>query len=77
MASAGKCCQDALFTGLRRSEGVDLTAIGTRYGTDVWQTYGTPLAPYLEAGLVRRLADRLWLTRSGMLVANEVLSVFV
>ena len=39
--------------------------------------YGDALAPYVEAGAVVRNFERLALTRSGMLVANEVLSVFV
>jgi hypothetical protein len=51
--------------------------VGREFGTDVWAAYGGALAPYLEAGAVVRNFGRLALTRSGMLVANEVLSVFV
>jgi oxygen-independent coproporphyrinogen III oxidase len=68
---------DALFTGLRLTAGVDEGTIRARYGVDVWERYGTELAPSVDAGLLVREGDRLRLTRSGMLLANEVMSVFV
>ena len=68
---------DALFTGLRLSDGVDLDAIGQRYGVDVWARFGPDLAPFVEAGYLEHGARRLRLTRPGMLVANEVMAVFV
>ena len=68
---------DALFTGLRLTDGVDLDAIRNRYGVDVWQRYGADLATHVEAGLLRRDGARLHLTRQGMLLAHEVMTVFV
>jgi oxygen-independent coproporphyrinogen-3 oxidase len=68
---------DALFTGLRLAAGVDLDAVGRRYGVDVWQRHGADLEPFLEEGCLRRDGARLWLTRRGMLLANEVMAVFV
>jgi putative oxygen-independent coproporphyrinogen III oxidase len=68
---------DALFTGLRLSDGVDLETVGLRYGVDVWERFGGELERYLEAGCLCRDGNRLWLTRSGMLVAHEVMAVFV
>jgi oxygen-independent coproporphyrinogen-3 oxidase len=68
---------DALFTGLRLADGIDLTAIDTRYGVDVWSRFGPDLAPFIEQGCLRREGSRLWLTRDGMLVAHEVMAVFV
>ncbi len=69
--------EEALFTGLRLSEGIDLERVGSRYGKDVWATFGDALRPALEAGLAVREGARLRLTREGMLLANEILSVFV
>jgi oxygen-independent coproporphyrinogen III oxidase len=69
--------EEALFTGLRLVEGVDVEAVGRRYGVDVWERYGEPLRPFLEAGVLVREGPRLRLTRDGMLVANEVLAAFV
>jgi oxygen-independent coproporphyrinogen-3 oxidase len=68
---------DALFTGLRLAEGLNLEAIRERYGVDVWQRYGAELADHVDAGLVRREGNRLRLTRQGMLLAHEVMAVFV
>jgi oxygen-independent coproporphyrinogen III oxidase len=76
--TADERLQDALFTGLRLAEGVDMGEIGGRYGTDVWRRYGTELAPFLADGrLLERHGSRLRLTRRGMLLANEVMAVFV
>jgi len=69
--------EEALFMGLRLADGLDVAAVGRRHGADVWAQYGAALEPYLDQGLVVRAEDRLRLTRSGMLLANEVLSVFV
>ena len=68
---------DALFTGLRLNDGIDLKILSRRYGVDVWERFGERLMPYLDAGILLRQDNRLRLTRPGMLVANEVMSVFV
>jgi oxygen-independent coproporphyrinogen-3 oxidase len=68
---------DALFTGLRLSAGIDIEAVSKRYGVDVWRRFGARLTPYLDAGLLWRGDTRLRLTRRGMLLANDVMSVFV
>ena len=69
--------EEALFTGLRLVEGIDMDRVGSRYGTDVWGTFGSALQPSVDAGLAVREGSRLRLTREGMLLANEILSVFV
>jgi len=58
-------------------DGIDLAAMETRYGVDIWRRYGADLEPFLEQGGLRREGTRLWLTRPGMLLANEVMTVFV
>jgi len=58
-------------------EGLDEEAIARRYGVDVWQQYGRDLEPFLENGLLTRQDRRIRLTRRGMLLANEVMAVFV
>ena len=69
--------EDALFTGLRLAEGVDAAAAGRRYDIDVFARYGEALRPFIEAAWLVREADRIRLTRDGMLMANEVMAVFV
>ena len=68
---------DALFTGLRLNRGIDLDILSRRYAVDVWERFGARLAPFCQAGILLREGGRLRLTRPGMLVANEVMAVFV
>jgi oxygen-independent coproporphyrinogen-3 oxidase len=75
--SADERLGDALFTGLRLVDGIDTSTIQTRYGVDVWRRFGVDLEPFLEAGYLRHEGARLRLTRAGMLIANEVMTVFV
>ena len=51
--------------------------VGRRYGVDVWERYGADLEPFIQDGCLRQDGARLWLTRRGMLLANEVMAVFV
>ena len=69
--------EEALFMGLRLTDGVDLAAVDARYGVDAWERYGAALEPHMAAGLVRREGSRLQLTRHGMLLSHEVMAVFV
>ncbi|MGC4082961.1 MAG: hypothetical protein QM736_12840 [Vicinamibacterales bacterium] len=68
---------DALFTGLRLTRGVDVAAVNARYDTDVWSRFGIALTPFVEEGLLTYDGSTLRLTRQGMLLANEVMAVFV
>ena len=68
---------DALFTGLRLVEGIDLRAVCDRYGVDVWQRYGGDLQPFIDSGHLLFDGSRLRLTRRGLLLGHEVMSVFV
>lgn len=69
--------EDALFTGLRLADGMDIEEAGRRYGVDVWDRFGTDLAPFVAERLLVREGPRLRLTREGMLLANEIMAVFV
>ena len=70
--------EEALFMGLRLVEGLDLFTIRQRHNVDIWARYGQDLATFVQAGLLVHEPDRrLALTRTGMLLANEVMSVFI
>jgi len=75
--SASERLEDALFTGLRLVAGLDLEAIDRQYGTDVWKRFGPALAPFLTEKWLILEGSRLRLTRDGMLMANEIMAVFV
>ena len=69
--------EDALFTGLRLNRGIDVAAIRARYGVDVLQAFGSELQPFREAGLLIYDDGAFRLTRAGMLLAHEVMAVFI
>jgi putative oxygen-independent coproporphyrinogen III oxidase len=69
--------EDALFTGLRLTEGIDLDDVSGRYGVDAWGEYGDALRLHESAGRLKIEGHRVRLTRSGMLVANDVMTVFI
>jgi oxygen-independent coproporphyrinogen-3 oxidase len=69
--------EEALFTGLRLTEGLHLREIDAAFQIDVWDRYGRALQPFVTAGVLEHATDTLRLTREGMLLANEVCSVFV
>jgi oxygen-independent coproporphyrinogen-3 oxidase len=68
--------EDALFTGLRLSRGLDLALLKSRYCVDIWARYAKELQPFVDNRLL--IYDGgLRLTRAGMLLANEVMAVFI
>ena len=69
--------RERLFLGLRLVEGVAVAEVAEHYGVDVWGRWGDELALCVDAGLLHPDAERLRLTRDGMLLANEVMQVFV
>ena len=69
--------EEALFMGLRLTRGLDLASIESRYQTDVWRRYGNELQPFVDQGLLIYDGAHLRLTRAGMLLANEVMAVFI
>jgi oxygen-independent coproporphyrinogen-3 oxidase len=70
--------EEALFMGLRLVDGIDLSWMERRYGVDVWARYGAELERFETAGLlIHEPSRRVALTRAGMLLANEVMTVFI
>jgi oxygen-independent coproporphyrinogen-3 oxidase len=69
--------EEAVITGLRLTCGVDVHTLKTRYGADLWGIYGPELERFRDAGLLIYDGRLLRLSRAGMLLANEIMSVFV
>jgi oxygen-independent coproporphyrinogen-3 oxidase len=68
---------EALFTGLRRREGVALAPVHERYGVEPLVEWASGLAPAFSAGLVVAEHGRLRLSDRGFLLSNEVFRAFV
>jgi len=69
--------EEALFTGLRLTRGIDRRRFEAQYGIEPWSAYAAALAGPVEAGLMWVRPDAFGLTRPGMLLANEILTAFV
>ena len=75
--SADERLEEALFTGLRLTAGLDLQAVNTFYGVDVWRRYRSELQMFVDEGLLIYDGRSLRLTRAGMLLAHEIMAVFI
>jgi oxygen-independent coproporphyrinogen-3 oxidase len=75
--TARERAEEALFTGLRRREGIEVATFGRRYGLDPLGEWREGLDSAEVAGLVVAEAGRLRLTNRGMLLSNEVFRAFV
>ncbi len=69
--------EERLFMGLRLTGGVDLAAIQREFGIDVWARFGAELEPFRDERLLIYDPGLLRLTRAGMLLANEIMRVFI
>ena len=68
---------ESIFLGLRLMRGIDLKRHHLQFGADIRDSHGTELTRFHDAGLIVYDGDLLRLTRSGMLLSNEVFSAFV
>lgn len=68
---------EALFTGLRRRDGVDVPLFARRYGAQRVASSLERLRDAQAAGLVEAVGDRLRLTTRGVLLSNEVFRALV
>jgi len=68
---------EALFLGLRLSEGIDRDAFARLHGEDPWQVHAPTFEAAADAGHVWHGGARFGLTRTGMLVANEILAALL
>jgi oxygen-independent coproporphyrinogen III oxidase len=75
--SASERLEEALFTGLRLTAGLDIEETSRRHGTNVWERFGPALEPFVDKKWLILEGPRLRLTRDGMLMANEIMAVFV
>jgi coproporphyrinogen III oxidase-like Fe-S oxidoreductase len=57
--------------------GIDLKRHHLQFGADIRDTHRMELTRFHDAGLIEYDGNLLKLTRSGMLLSNEVFSAFV
>ncbi|WP_198510295.1 radical SAM family heme chaperone HemW [Bacillus solitudinis] len=69
--------EEAMFMGLRKTEGISKTDFNRRYGFSVEELYSTQLENLFERGLLEDKHDFLRLTSEGILLGNEVFEKFL
>lgn len=68
---------EAIFLGLRQSDGVRLDRFEELFGEKLEDIYHHQLERLQKAGLLQRESGRLRLTRKGMLLSNQVFVMFI
>ncbi len=73
-------CGEYVFTALRTDTGVVLGDFRRQFGRDLWDVFADrreEFDEYLKRGLAREEDGRLFLTREGIPVSNEIMAIFV
>ena len=65
------------FLGLRRMDGISLSAFRKRFDRDFLEVFGEPVKKHTEEGLLARDGDTLFLTDRGIDISNYVLCDFL
>ena len=68
---------EAMFLGLRMTEGVSEEAFVKRYGISMGDQYPGVIEKYVKQGLLERRNGHVFLTKGGMNLANVVMCEFV
>jgi oxygen-independent coproporphyrinogen-3 oxidase len=71
-----KAAGEYMFSGLRLTEGVSLSAFAARFGQNMEQLY-PGISGWVREGLMETQGNHLRLTRRGLLVANSIFTHFV
>jgi oxygen-independent coproporphyrinogen-3 oxidase len=68
---------ESVFLGLRLMRGVNLSEYRARFGSDLRDEYSSDLERLSDAGLITFDNELMKLTTTGVLLSNEVFSLFV
>lgn len=69
-----------VFTGLRKTCGIDLLAFEKRFGAPFWEVYGDrqgELADFFSSGYLLEEGDWLRISEEGIDISNQIMAVFV
>lgn len=66
-----------MFLGLRKTRGVSRKEFRRIFGRELDMVYEKALHKYLENGMLKEHKDRIYLSREGVLLSNQVLSEFL
>ena len=69
--------EEFMFLGLRKTKGISKTEFKERFGCSMASVYEMPLKEAMKQGFIKEQDDQIFLTRSGILVSNQVLCEFL
>jgi oxygen-independent coproporphyrinogen III oxidase len=69
--------EETFFLGLRLNRGIDLDKVAHRFGKDALAGFSTPIAEFVQSGLLEQKGSILRLTSRGRLLSNEVFERFL
>lgn len=69
--------EEFFFTGLRQSEGVDLTLARTRWGSETVRRWDPVIAGLESRGEIERQGERIKLAEKAYIISNEVFQEFL
>ncbi len=72
IVTAEKAVEEAIFLGLRKTEGIDINLFKERYGIYIPDHYADDIKELIELGLIDISDSVIRLTRKGLLLSNEV-----
>ncbi len=75
--SSKEILEEEIFLSLRLKEGINIEYINKKFGIDFCKKYKTVIEKYLKSGLLEFKNNNLKLTRSGVLLSNEVMCEFI
>jgi oxygen-independent coproporphyrinogen-3 oxidase len=68
---------DHLFLGLRMADGISKTAFQRKFGVAIESLFGESIERLREKRLLAEKNDRIFLTRKGVFLGNEVFEAFI
>src|SRR5699024_4205519 len=69
--------EDAMFLGLRETDGISRKHFRTRYGKHIEDVFGEALERLTDKQLINVSDDRISLTKQGVFLGNEVFQEFI
>jgi len=69
--------EEALFLGLRKTEGLELKPFQQKYGIDILNRFSQEISRLCDAGLIEISNGFVKLSRKGLLLSNEVFQAFL
>ncbi|WP_110926923.1 radical SAM family heme chaperone HemW [Bacillus massiliglaciei] len=69
--------EEEMFLGLRKAEGVSMTHFKDKFSVEIGSVFDAPIRDGVEKGLLQISGDRVFLTKKGKLLGNEVFQTFL